>query len=227
MSVPQNKSVFVTVVGWIFVCLFGMGVLVSILQAVMFATLFDTPELRNLPPEVPPLAAFMFRNVMWIILSIWLLTAFGLVSAIGLLMRREWGRRCFIAVMVINVISNLAAAVMQPIFMAPMFEEIDKAAARGAPDMTWFVIAIMIFGALMALAFAALYGWIARKLLSPADRGGVPLTRRRASIDARQTQGGVRHGWQDHQQGHEEDREQDLLGRRTGRDEGARPRTQG
>jgi hypothetical protein len=167
MSAPQNKSVFVTVVGWIFVCLFGMGVLVSILQAVMFATLFDTPELRNLPPEVPPLAAFMFRNVMWIILSIWLLTAFGLVSAIGLLMRREWGRRCFIAVMVINVISNLVAAVMQPIFMAPMFEEIDKAAARGAPDMTWFVIAIMIFGALMALAFAALYGWIARKLLSP------------------------------------------------------------
>jgi hypothetical protein len=51
-----------------------------------------------------------------------------------------------------------------------MFSEMQGSFAnvQGAPDMRGFFIAMAVVSVVMALGFSGLFGWIAKRLLSPA-----------------------------------------------------------
>ena len=167
----QPRSTFVTVVAWIFIALSGMGTFVAILQNVMIYTVFRRPEVAQAmqasqPAGAPPIALFMLAHIQWFFMGFLILSIFMLVSAIGLLRRRNWARLCFIGMMVLAIVWQLVGVIVQIVMFSSMREQFAMQAAPGMPDMSLFFIAASVFGALFAISFCVLFGWIIRRLVS-------------------------------------------------------------
>ena len=170
------RSTFVNVVAWVFLAFSGMGVLVGLLQNLMLHTVFPPDifdQFARMQPE-PGMPAFM----PWIFGHFKLFFALGLllslvhfVGALGLLRRWGWARWLFIGLMAFGIVSSLGGIVLQASMMSGMYEQFSvlRDSGRGQmPDMGPFFIGIGVFSALMSLAFCALYGWIIKRLMSPA-----------------------------------------------------------
>jgi hypothetical protein len=172
MSAVKQRSTFVTVVAWIFIVLSGFGTLIGILQNIMVQTVFRSGEfgeaMQAVPPDpgLPPVATFMFEHFHWIFLAVLLVNLFMLASAIGLLKRRNWARRCFIAIMILGVVWQVVGLIMQATMFSFMRDQFSAAQMQGAPDMGPFFIAMGVVSVIFALAFGGLFGWIAWKLAS-------------------------------------------------------------
>lgn len=168
-SIAQ-KSTFVTVVAWVFIVLSGFGTLISLLQNLMIQTVFTSPEVVQAaqgpaPPGAPPFAVFMLRHMVAVFVFFLLVQVLTLASSVGLLMRRNWARRLFIGVMAFGIVWNLGGLVLQFAMFSSMREQF--AAIPDAPDMRAFFIGIAIVCVVFALGFSALFGWIAKRLMSP------------------------------------------------------------
>lgn len=173
MAQVQQRSTFVTVLAWIFIALSGFSFIISILQNIMIFTVFRSPEVSQAmqappPPGMPPAAAFMTSHFYLFFLAFLLLSAFTLASSIGLLKRWNWARLCFIGIMVLGILWNLGGLVFQFSMFSSMQEQFSAAATRGAPDMQPFFIAVAVVSVIFAVGFSVLFGWIAKRLLSPA-----------------------------------------------------------
>jgi len=66
---------------------------------------------------------------------------------------------------VFGIVWNLAGLVLQFAMFSSMQESFPR--APGAPDMKLFFTAIAFVSVVFALAFSILFGWIAKRLLSP------------------------------------------------------------
>ncbi len=172
MSDVKPRSTFVTVVAWIFIALSGFGALIGILQNIMIQAVFRSGEfghaMQTAPgqPSLPPMATFMFEHVQWFFLAMLLVNLFMLACSIGLLKRRNWARLCFIAIMILGVIWQVVGLIMQATMFSFMRDQFSAAQMQGAPDMGAFFIAMGLVSVVFALAFGALFGWIAWKLAS-------------------------------------------------------------
>jgi hypothetical protein len=98
-SKPQ-RSLFVTVVAWVFIVLAGLGTIVAAFQNVMVFVMIPTESMERMMSQaenqdVPSIAIFMFKNIRLFVFSTMLLSGFGLASAIGLLQRRNWAPPCY------------------------------------------------------------------------------------------------------------------------------------
>ena len=168
----QQRSTFVTAVAWVFIVLSGFSTVIGILQNIMVQTVFRGPQfeeaMRSAPADMPPFAAFMFSHFQLFFLLVLLLSAFTLISSIGLLKRLNWARLCFIGVMVFGIVYQLGGLVIQFLMFSAMREQFSAAAAQGGPDMQVFFVGIAVVSLIFATAFCVLFGWIARKLMSPA-----------------------------------------------------------
>ena len=166
-----NRSTFVTVVAWIFIALSGLGTMISILQNIMIQTMFKGPEMEKAlqappPPGAPPFATFMAGHFQLIFFSFLIVSAFMLASSIGLLKRKNWARLLFVGLMVLGIVWNLGGLVLQFTMFSSMQDSF--ANAPGAPNMKPFMIGMAVVGVIFALGFSGLFGWIAKRLLSPA-----------------------------------------------------------
>lgn len=171
MSELKQRSVFVTVVAWIFIALSGFGTLISILQNILIQTAFSSAEFNQAmqapaPPGTPPFAMFMATHMHWFFLLFLLASAFMLVSSIGLLKRWNWARLCFVGLMVLGIAWQLVGLGIQFSMFSSMREQFSAAATQGGPDMGPFFVAIAVVSVLFALVFGVLFGWIAKRLLS-------------------------------------------------------------
>lgn len=175
---PPIRSSFVSVLGWIFVCLAGFGTLIGLLQNLMLQLVF-LPAMQQqmaaqpLPPNMPAPMGWMFGHMIWFFRVFLLLSLTTLVAAIGLLLRRNWARRLFIGLMGFAIAYQLLGLVFQWWFMGsirqlmPLPPDTPDHLADG---MRGFVQAMQVFGTLMALGFSVLFGWIIRRLRSPPVR---------------------------------------------------------
>ncbi|WP_254460449.1 hypothetical protein [Xanthomonas sacchari] len=170
MRQAPSRSSFVTILAWIFIVLSGSGTLVGIMQAVVFFAVFDqagfAETIRALPPEMPPVAVFLFSNFRWLSLGTLLLSASALASSIGLLKRRGWARWCFIGLMLLAITWNLVGAVLQVQMISFMQKQLAVAQMHGVPDMQPMVWAMAVMGMVFAAMFVVLHGWIIARLLS-------------------------------------------------------------
>ncbi len=170
MSTNQQRSIFVTVLAWIFIVFSGFGTAISILQNIMIQTIFRSSEFNQaaqaVPPGVPPFAGFMMGHFQLFFIAFLLASAFMLISSIGLLKRRNWARLCFIGLMALAIAWQLAGLGIQFSMFSYMHEQFSAAATQGAPDMAPFFIAIAVFSVIFALGFIVLFGWIVKKLIS-------------------------------------------------------------
>lgn len=167
--IPVPRSAFVSTIGWSFVALSGMGTMITILQNVMVHTFFNSPDfdqaMKTMPADTPWMFKLMLSNFKTFIGLMLAASLTMLVTSIGLLMRKNWARITMAVLMIGSVVSQLLGLIAQLSVMGHMRAQV--AAAPGAPDMGLFFIVMAIFSTLFGLGFCFLFGWIAKRLISP------------------------------------------------------------
>jgi len=171
-EVMATRSSFVTSVAWTFIVLAGFATAITLLQNIMISVMFPVEEMRASMREaqksqpMPVFASFMLDHIRLMFGLFFAVCALTLVSAIGLLKRKNWGRLMFIGMMVLGVLWNLAG-VFIPYFMFSSFPPIPETAPRDLHDNFQLMTNIMMgFTIVIAIVFAVLFGWIAKRLMS-------------------------------------------------------------
>lgn len=173
MNQSTQRSTFVTVLAWIYICLSGMSVLISLVQNIAVSVLFDQARLdqaamQAAAPNLPPFVPFLLQHFQLFFLAFLLVSIATLAISIGLLKRMNWARLCFVGLMAMTIVWNLGGLVLQFFMLSSMRQMMAEAAAQGGPDMQPILILFAAVGIVFALGFSALWAWIAKRLLSPA-----------------------------------------------------------
>jgi hypothetical protein len=168
--VLPSRSSFVTVVAWVFIALCSFSTFISILQNVMVNTVFPIHEMQKAAtapgvPEMPVFFRFMMGNVRLFFASFLVVSASMLGAAIGLLHRKNWARLLFIAILSLGIVWNIGGVVLQ-FFIMQGFPKPDGAPPEFAATFSVVRTVMMVFSALMAIGFSALFGWIIKRLIS-------------------------------------------------------------
>lgn len=173
MTYLQQRSTFVTALAWIFIVLSGFTTIISILQNILVFTMSRSsgmgPSMQApLAQGMPPAAAFLANHIQLFFLAFLLVSAFAFVSSIGLLMRQNWARLCFIGFMAFAIAWQLGGLALQFSMFPFMRQQFSAPATQGGPDMLSILIAIAVVSVLFTIGFTVLFGWITKRLLSPA-----------------------------------------------------------
>lgn len=167
---PTPKSGFVNVLAWIFIVISGFATFISILQNIMIFLLFPRDQMREVMQQapnagqIPVFTRLMMSHMEWFFFGFFLVSAVTLVSAIGLIKRKNWARLLFIALMALGIVWNLGGLGLQ----FTMFSSMQNMAHKAAPPEFQTMMTIMkVAMVLIALAVSALFAWIIRKLTSP------------------------------------------------------------
>jgi hypothetical protein len=171
-SQANGKSTFVTVLAWIFIILAGFSTLISLLQNIMMQTMFSGPQFTeamtasNQSKNVPAFAKFMFNNFQLLFAAFLVISAATLISAIGLLKRKNWARLTFVGLMALGIAWNIFGFIMQ-VSMFYSFPDVPaNAPADFQSQFRTMATAIFVFGGLMAVGLSVLFGWLIKRLLS-------------------------------------------------------------
>ena len=172
VTTPQ-RSTFVSVVAWIFIALSSLGVVIGIIQNLIFGLIFEQTEFKELlanpeQNELPGYMVFIFENIQLIMALSLLLVILLLVSSIGLLLRKNWARRIFITYMFIMclymVIGSLAQAFWVDEIMQAQGINTSSPKAGAFADMFLAIqYTVLIFNAGIGVVF----GWLGWKLMRP------------------------------------------------------------
>jgi len=122
--------------------------------------------------ETPLMMKITFPNMRLIFLAFLIVSASTLVSAIGLLKRKNWARQVFIALMVIGIASNLGGLVIQ-IYTIVEFAQPPPGATQETiktSSVANMMILMMLFSIIIAVGFSILFAWIIKRLLSEPIR---------------------------------------------------------
>lgn len=161
---PAQRSTFVTVLAWLIIVFAGFATLVGLMQNIIIHTIMPFDRLPMDGPgmdRMPGFFRFLFSNVHLFFLSFLALSAVSLVSAIGLLKRKNWSRLVFIGLFCLGILWNIAGVVLQQVMMSSM-----PSPSGAPPEFESVATAMLIFGVLFAGALSALFGWLIFKLLS-------------------------------------------------------------
>jgi hypothetical protein len=172
-SLP-TRSNFVTVLAWILIVMAGFSTLIALLQNLMLNVLFPVEQLDELSRQaradakMPAVFAFMLGHFRLFFAAILIGAATTLVAAIGLLKRKNWARLLLVAIMVLAVVWQIVGIVAQQYIFAemPMMPADTPDAQAAAGFAKTFMVIIGIVSVVMGLAFAGLFAWIVKRLLS-------------------------------------------------------------
>lgn len=106
-------SVFVTGTAWVFIVLAVLFSVVAVLRSAEAASLLPGLQLAGDVPLSPRAAQALRTTLPWVLGIGLLLSLATLASAVGLLLRLDWARRGFIAVLGVAVLAQLAGGVLQ------------------------------------------------------------------------------------------------------------------
>lgn len=162
MSTP-TRSTFVTVVGWLFAIFSGFGLFISVLQNIMVHTVFPMDLMTSdVPADFPPMARFMFDHLVLVVLLPLVVAALLLAGSVGLIKRREWARKFMVGLMAVSALWSVGSVFIQVAWMGQMPSP-PPGVADGFATMQ---VLMVIFAAVWGLGFAALFAWIAKRLMS-------------------------------------------------------------
>ncbi|MET0717893.1 MAG: hypothetical protein ABWY48_11870 [Pseudoxanthomonas sp.] len=174
---PGNS--FVTVLAWVSMALALLGVVYGLLQTLTGLFMPQDYYLRMLNPyggelpRLPPLLEWIYAHTLLMgVLTTALSAVFAWVSW-GMLKRAEWGRRGFIALLVLGALWQFACVLAIPQLIEGTLAIQAGALPQGQslpPEFESIMAAMMMVGAAVALLFAGLHGWLVWKLCTPAIR---------------------------------------------------------
>lgn len=175
VSNPPVRSTFVTVLAWIFISLAGFVTLIGILQNILLQLVFEPAMAQaHLPPTDAPLpaaSAWMLDHIAWFFRLVLLVSATLLIASIGLLLRRNWARRLFIAMLVLGIAYQAFGVIMQWWMFGSMTDAMfapPNAPADVARGMQAMLLVVRVFGVLFAVAIGALCVWLIYRLKRPS-----------------------------------------------------------
>jgi len=173
----DRRSSFVTIVAWVFIAIAGFSTFAAIGENLLFRALANhgavLPDFRGLSQHLPPMAALMFENIRWLLLALLVASVVTLTAAIGLLLRKNWARRLFIAVLVVSIVWNIANLVFQQLYTADvpglsqMPADVPEQIRTG---LQIFQTVMTVVSVVLTLAIAVLLGWVIKRLMSPSIR---------------------------------------------------------
>ena len=175
-----GRSDFVTLLAWVFIGLGGLSTLMAMAQYMMINMMVSIGQMQDAMNaakargDFPPAAEFMFGHFRQLIGAFFLLSLITLIAAVGLLKRWNWARLAFIGLMALGIAWNLAGLFFQRVMMSSMLSSMPLLPPDAPADFrTQFesmMTGMQIVGAIFALGFCVLYGWIIKRLMSAAVR---------------------------------------------------------
>ncbi len=167
-TTAPHRSAFVTVVAWIFIVLATLASTVGVLQNIAFFKMAAMPDghgpMHGGAAQLPWLLRLIFDHFQ-LYLAIELggsLT--GLVAAVGLLKRKNWARRLFIALLCLGM-AVLVVALATQLSFTPVTDNIP---AAQVPENVRTMLRVMKgFFFILTLLLSLLLSWIIATLAGP------------------------------------------------------------
>ncbi len=165
------RSLFVTATAWVFIVLAVLSSLSALVQNAAVASLM--PGLRGATEHLPLLTGLLIGYLPWVVGTGLVISLATLASAIGLLMRLDWARRSFIAMLVVAIFANLLGLWLQQEVVQSVVSSTLSGVAipqQALGVFGGFVTAARVMAVLMTLVGCGLLGWIIRRLMSATVR---------------------------------------------------------
>lgn len=169
-DLSTQRSAFITVLAWTFIILAGSATFLSIMQNIMFSQMFSPPSPRqalieqNGLQDTPIIVRLIFRHFSIYICSILLAFATTLVSAIGLLKRKNWARRLSIGLIALAICATLMGFGLQFIF-DPLFQGLPP--EEIPPEFTSMMNMMKMVMFIVTFTTTSCLVWLILKLTSP------------------------------------------------------------
>ncbi len=167
------RSLFVTATAWVFIILAALTSASALVQNAAVASLMPGLQVATDRTPLPLLTGLLVGYLPWVVGTGLVMSLATLASAIGLLMRLDWARRTFIALLVVAICANLLGLWLQQ----ELLQSVVSSTLSSAPIpqqalgvFGGFVTAARVMAVLMTLVGCALLGWIIRRLMSAGVR---------------------------------------------------------
>lgn len=157
----ESRSIFVTVLAWIFIVGSSLAFLASIMQVVMISTMFSSDEFAMMAMSAPLFAKFILQNFHLIIYGFGAFTLFILASSIAFLKRQNWARLVFIVIFILGVIWQLGGLWIQFEMFSQFF---GSSIGMGFEDFERMAKIIGWISTVIALGVSGLFIWFIIKL---------------------------------------------------------------
>lgn len=167
------RSIFVTVTAWVFIVLGALASASALVQNAFVASFAPTAGGATHLPPLPLLTRLLLGYLPWVVGTGLVVSLATLASAIGLLLRLDWARRAFIALLGLAIVANLLGLWLQHEVVQSVVESTLSGAAlppQALGVFGGFVAAARVMAVLVTLGACSMLGWIIRRLMSPAVR---------------------------------------------------------
>ena len=168
-----SKSLFVTVTAWVFIVLAALASLSALLQNAELASVLPGLTIVGNVQPLPLLTGLLMGYLPWVVGAGLAVSLATLACAIGLLLRLEWARRVFIALLVLAIVANVGGLWLQHELMQSLVSSTLKSSPLPplvANVFGGFVTAARVMAVVVTLGACGLLVWIIRRLMSPAVR---------------------------------------------------------
>jgi hypothetical protein len=156
---PRPRSTFVTVLAGIGIVLAGLASFVGVIQnIIVWGLVRPTGQTAERWPTTT-------GHLPLLLLGLLMLFLVTLGTSVALLGRRPWARRVFIGLMALGIANEVGALVWRWTFTSGL-----PGATVDAPDLQTTTRIMELAVAVFATGRCVLFGWIIRKLASPAIR---------------------------------------------------------
>ena len=165
------RSLFVTATAWVFIVLAALTSMSALVQNAAVASLM--PGMQVATERLPLLTGLLIGYLPWVVGTGLVMSLATLASAIGLLMRLDWARRSFIALLVVAIFANLLGLWLQQEVVQSVVNSTLSTVAipqQALGVFGGFVTAARVMAVLMTLVGCAFLGWIIRRLMSATVR---------------------------------------------------------
>ena len=165
------RSLFVTATAWVFIILAVLTSMSALVQNAAVASLM--PDMQVATERLPLLTGLLIGYLPWVVGAGLVMSLATLASAIGLLMRLDWARRSFIALLAVAIFANLLGLwLQQEVLQSVVSSTLSNAAIpqQALGVFGGFVTAARVMAVLMTLIGCAFLGWIIRRLMSATVR---------------------------------------------------------
>ena len=165
------RSPIVSAIGWLAIGFAALATASAL--ASPFGLGAALTALRPIAARAPQLSAWLAGHLPWLLGGLGVLAVAVLVSAVGLLRRREWARRVFIALLALTVAGHVAGIWLQHQIVHGLFESALRQVplpASAAGVFGGFALAAQGMGLLVTLGGCALLVWVIVRLMSDGVR---------------------------------------------------------
>ncbi len=164
----QKRSEFVDILAWVMITISGLGLVMTAVQSTMLSVLLPsiTAQLGLPGSALPPISKHWLYTLVILAIA---LNALQLWASWALLKRRKWARRTFeVGFFLAAILALLWVVGMLSllVYVGPMLPTLEG--EPGTDLILGFFKIMAIGGSIVAVTFAGLFYWLAKKLRSVA-----------------------------------------------------------